>query len=213
MAAPFNYPEISIPDSELCKKATQLVAEVSDISLYNHCVRTYLFGEILGQRDGLKYDRELLYLGAVMHDLGFTKRFDGNQRFEVDGADAAQAFLLEHGLPEEKAEIVWDAIALHTSIGIASRKQPEIALVHLGAGVDVLGLRVEDLAPQTLERVIEAYPRKGWNKTCLELLISQVRGKPQAAAFTWMAEIGRTHVHGFACPSFDDMIHNNPFDE
>jgi hypothetical protein len=213
MAAPFNFTEISIPDSELAKKATQLVAEVSTKSLYNHCIRTYLFAEILGQHDRLKYDRELLYLGAVMHDLGFTERFDGNQRFEVDGADAAQAFLTEHGLPQEKAQIVWDAIALHTSIGIASRKQPEIALVHLGAGMDAFGLRAEDIPQETVEKAIEAYPRLGWNRACLELVISQVKRKPQAAAFTWMAEVGRTHVHGFACPSFDDVIRNSPFDE
>ena len=195
MVAPINLTEISIPDSDLCKKATQLAAEVSGKSLYNHCIRTYLFGEILGRRDRLKCDRELLYLGAVMHDLGLTERFDGNQRFEVDGADAAQAFLLEHGLPEEKAQIVWDAIALHTSIGIASRKQPEIALVHLGSGMDAFGLRLEDIPPETVERVLDAYPRLGWNQASLKLFISQVKRKPQVAAFTWMAEVGRTHVH------------------
>lgn len=74
-----------------------------------------------------------------MHDLGLTERFDAEQRFEVNGADAARAFVLEQGLSDEKAEIVWDAIALHTSIGIAIRKQPEIALVHLGATADLLG--------------------------------------------------------------------------
>ncbi len=127
-----------IPDSEICQKATQLVAAVSPTFLCNHCLRTFLFGDLLGQRDGLKCDRELLYLGAVMHDLGLTDRFDGEQRFEVDGADAARAFVLEHRLPDEKAEIVWEAITLHTSLGIASRKQPEIALVCLVVGQDLI---------------------------------------------------------------------------
>ena len=99
----------SIPDSEICKKATQLVTEISPTSLCNHCIRTFLFGDLLGIRDGLKCDRELLYLGAIMHDLGLTERFDAEQRFEVNGADAARAFVLEHGLSDEKAEIVWDA--------------------------------------------------------------------------------------------------------
>ena len=152
-----------IPDSEICQKATQLVAAVSPTFLCNHCLRTFLFGDLLGQRDGLKCDRELLYLGAVMHDLGLTDRFDGEQRFEVDGADAARAFILEHGLPDEKAEIVWDAIALHTSLGIASRKQPEIALVCLGASADVLGERIADIPPETVEQVIDVYPRLCFN--------------------------------------------------
>jgi hypothetical protein len=129
----------------LCAEAS---TEVSPTFLCHHCIRTFLFSDLLGQRDGLKCDRELLYLGAVMHDLGLTERFDGEQRFEVDGADAARAFVLEHGLSDEKAEVVWDAIALHTSIGIVSRKQPEMALVHLGASADVL----DRLLPVRVER-------------------------------------------------------------
>ena len=213
MSFSINSTEFSIPDSELAKKATQLVAEVSPKFLYHHCVRSYLFGDILGKRDGIKYDRELLYLGAVLHDLGLTERFDGEQRFEVDGADAARAFVLKHGLSDEKAEIVWDAIALHTSIGIASRKQPEIALVHLGVSADILGMGLEDIEPEIIERVIDNYSRLGCNQGVMELIISQVKQKPQTAAFTWMADIGKRHVHGFVCPTFEESIRNSLFDE
>ena len=174
----------------------------------------YLFGEILGKRNGLKYDRELLYLGAVMHDLGLTEKFDsGDQRFEVDGADAAQTFVLEHGLSAEKAEIVWDAIALHTSSGIASRKQPEIALVHLGAGADLFGMGLEDIEPETIEKVVDDYARLGINTLAIKSLISQIKQKPQATALTWMADFGRCHVHGFTCPTIEELIRNSPFDE
>lgn len=204
---------LSIPDSELAKKATQLVDKASPKFLYNHCLRTYLFAEAIGRRDGLKYDRELLYLGALMHDLGLTEKFDGNQRFEVDGADAARMFLLEHELSAEKAEIIWDAIALHTSIGIASRKQPEIALVHVGAGADIFGLRLPDISPEVVEQIVNAYPRLDINRSITDLLVSQVKRKPQVAAFTWLADLGRCHIHGFNCPSFDDMICNSPFTE
>ncbi|HEY9846232.1 MAG TPA: HD domain-containing protein [Candidatus Caenarcaniphilales bacterium] len=213
MVLPISLAEISVPDSELAQKATRLVAEVSPKFLYHHCLRTYLFGEILGRRDTLNYDPELLYLSAVMHDLGLTEQFDGEQRFEVDGADAARAFVTEHGLPEEKAELVWDAIALHTSIGIASRKQPEIALVQLGASLDVFGLQAEAIAPETLERVIDAYPRQGFNKALTELLVSQVKRKPQVVPFTWLAEVGRCHIHGFVCPSYQDLLRQSPFPE
>ena len=214
MATAINWSEFSIPDSKIAKKATRLVAEVSPKSLYNHCIRTFIFGEILGKRDRLKYDRELLYLGAVMHDLGLTEKFDsGEQRFEVDGADVAREFVLKHGLSAEKAEIVWDAVALHTSSGIASRKQPEIALVHLGAGADLFGMGLEDIAPETVEQVIDAYSRLGLNSLAMESIISQIKQKPQAAALTWMTDLGRCHVHGFACPTFAELIRNSPFDE
>ncbi len=203
----------AIPDSKICQKATQLVTEVSPTFLCHHCMRTFLFGDLLGQRDGLNYDRELLYLGALMHDLGLTERFDGEQRFEVDGADAARAFVLERGLSDEKAEAVWDAIALHTSIGIACRKQPEIALVHLGASADVLGMRICDIPSETVEQVIDAYPRLGFNQAMTELLASQVKRKPQAAAFTWLAEVGRCCVHGFISPNWNEMLAASPFTE
>lgn len=211
MPAPINLTEITIPDSELCMKATQLVEAASPKFLCNHCIRTYFFGGLLGQRNALKYDRELFYLGAVLHDLGLTEKFSGGQRFEVDGADAARGFVIEHGLSEEKAEIVWDAIALHTSIGIAARKQPEIALVHLGSGVDFFGLRLEDIDSETVEKVFEAYPRLGATKALQELLVSEITKKPHAAAFTWMADVGRTYIPGFVCSSFDDVVKNSPF--
>jgi len=108
----FHLGELSIPDSELALKATKLVAEISPQFLYHHCMRTFLFANLIGQRQEMKIDRELLYLGAIMHDLGLTERFDGDQRYEVDGADAAREFLLQHGLPKDRAEVVWDAIAL-----------------------------------------------------------------------------------------------------
>lgn len=201
----------TIPDSEICQKATKLVAEVSPKFLCNHCIRTFLFGDLLGQRDGLKCDRELLYLGAVLHDLGLTEKFDGEQRFEVESADAARAFVLEQGLPEEQAEVVWDAIALHTSLGIACRKQPEIALVHLGASADVLGLRLSDLSPETVEQILDAYPRLGFNQAMTELLVSQVKRKPHTAAFTWLAEVGRGCIHGFTTPNWQMMLRQSPF--
>jgi hypothetical protein len=205
--------ELTLPDSELAKKATQLVMDVSPQFLYYHCIRAFLFAELIGRQREMKYDRELLYLGALMHDLGLTERFDGNQRFEVDGADAARSFLLQHGLSEEKAETVWDAIALHTSIGIASRKTPEIALVHLGVTMDVSGLGLEELPPEIVDRAIETYPRIGCNQALLESIVSQVKRKPQTAAFTWMAEVGRHYIHDFDCPTFAQILSNNPLDK
>lgn len=127
------------PDSEIARKATRLVAETSPQFLYHHAIRAFLFGDALGRRDGLKYDRELLYLGAIMHDLGLNDRFFGEQRFEVEGADVAHRFAIENKLSDEKAEIIWDAIALHTTVGVALRKRPEIALVCLGTSADTGG--------------------------------------------------------------------------
>jgi HD domain len=202
----------SIPDSALAQKATRLVKEVSPNFLYNHCLRTFVFAQMIGARQGMNYDRELLYFGTIMHDLGLTERFDGEQRYEVNGADAARSFLLQNQVSEHKAELVWDAIALHTSIGIPTCKQPEIALVHIGAGVDVAGIGLEDLPPEIIEQAIEAFPRLNCGKALLDLILGQIKRKPESITFTWMSEIGRCHVHGFSCPTIADLLLENPLD-
>jgi hypothetical protein len=210
MTMPFY--EMSIPDSELVQKATRLVQELSPQFLYHHCLRTFAFADLIGRQQEMRYDRELLYLSAIMHDLGLTERFDGHQRYEVDGADAAKSFLIENHVPDRKAELVWDAIALHTSVGIASRKQPEVALGQVGASMDVGGFRLNDLPREVVEQVLEAYPRLNCGQALLELILGQIKRKPEAIAFTWMSEIGRCHVHGFTCPTIADLIQNNPLD-
>src|SRR5262245_63592863 len=154
---------IGAPDSELCARATALVAELSPPFLFNHGVRSFLFADVIGEHDGLTYDRELLYLSAMLHDLGLTESYVGaDQRFEVEGADRARAFLVEHGLPDEKADVVWDAIALNTSFGIALRKGAEVALTHLGASADFLGTRLADVNPHTVAQIVEEYPRRNF---------------------------------------------------
>lgn len=200
-----------IPDSTLCRKATALVQKVSPAFLHHHCLRTYLFGQQLGKTNQLAFDPELFYLAAMMHDLGLTDAFEGKQRYEVDGADAARKFARKHGLPDEKAEIVWDAIALHTSIGIASRKRPEIALVHLGASLDIFGMGLDSLSADFVHRVFEDYPRGDLNGALTELFVGQIERKPQVVPFTWLAEVGRCCVHGFSCPSYQDLVDNTPF--
>jgi hypothetical protein len=213
MPTKLPYSESSIPDSKLANKAKQLVQAVSPQFLYHHCLRTFMFADLIGQQQEMKYDQELLYLGAIMHDLGLTERFDAHQRYEVDGADAAKSFLLENQVAEEKAELVWDAIALHTSTGIASRKQPEIALIQIGASMDVGGFRIADLPREAIEEILTLYPRLNCGQALLDLILTQIKRKPQAIAFTWMSEIGRCQVHGFNCPTIADLLQNNPLDK
>jgi hypothetical protein len=174
--------------------------------------RTWWFAEFLGQQRGLKYDRETVYLAALLHDLGLTNEFSADQRFEVDGADAASRFLLENGYSKSKTELVWDAIALHSSAGIADRKQPEIALIYLGAHVDVMGLNIEQITPSLIEDALALYPRIGMKAAFTEAVAEVARKKPFTAIGTGLADVGRRHIHDFDCPNVCDLIDNAPFD-
>ena len=203
---------ITAPDSGLTRKAASLIERIHSKPMLHHLHRTWWFSEFIGKRRGLKYDRELLYLASIMHDLGLTEEFSADQRFEVDGADAASRFLIEHGYPEEKAEIVWDAIALHSSAGIADRKQPEVALLHFGAHVDVFGLRLDEITPALVDETLALYPRIGMKAAFTEAVADVVRKKPHTALGTGLVDVGRRHVHGFDCPNVCDLINDAPFD-
>ncbi|WP_055135037.1 HD domain-containing protein [Pseudomonas corrugata] len=212
MSTPIIIGGISAPDSELARKASNLVEHVHSKPLLHHVHRTWWFADLLGRARGLKYDREAVYLAALLHDLGLTQEFAADQRFEVDGADAASKFLRANGYAEQKAELVWDAIALHSSAGIADRKQPEIALIYMGAHVDVMGLRLEEITPSLVEDTLALYPRIGMKAAFTQAVAEVARKKPFTAIGTGLADVGRRHIHGFDCPNVCDLIDNAPFD-
>jgi hypothetical protein len=205
---------VGAPDSELCQRATALVAELSPPFLFNHCARSFLFGDAIGQRDRLQYDRELLYLSALLHDLGLTDAYvGGDQRFEVEGADRARAFLVEHGLPEGKADVVWDAIALNTSFGIALRKGPEIALTHLGVSADFLGTRLADVSPETVAQIVREYPRPDFISAATNLLAGCARRKPQFVPGTFLEMVVHSHAPDLRVPTWADLLAQSPWKE
>jgi len=204
---------IRIPDSHLAAEATELARETSSPFLFNHVMRTYLFGALIGKRRGLKLDLELFYLGAALHDLGLTERFRGPERFEVDGANAAREFLKQRGVPEETVGVVWDAIALHTVRGVPPYKQPEVALVHAGAGIDVTGRGLQDLSAGEVDEVLKAYPRLDFKRVFPQAIADMLASKPETAFYNFAADIAERLILGFQAPNFLDVILAAPFEE
>jgi hypothetical protein len=153
---------IKIPDSKMARDLTQFIRDTESELLFNHSTRVYLFGALTGERKALKFDPELLYVGAMFHDIGLTDMYRQSQlRFEVDSANAARDFLRSYRIPEASVEIVWDAIALHTTPGIPEHKKPEVALVTSGVEMDVLGIAYEQFTAAQREAVVAAHPRGG----------------------------------------------------
>jgi hypothetical protein len=152
---------IRVPDSAIARAATQLVRDTEDDLLYNHSRRVFFWGAISGERRGLSYDPELLYLGAMFHDMGLTKAHSSlNLRFEVDGANAAREFMKGYGVSERDIEDVWTAIALHTTPGIPEHMRPTIALVTAGVEMDVLGIAYHDFTHEQRDHVCAHHPRE-----------------------------------------------------
>src|SRR5580704_9342355 len=151
---------VRIPDTALCNAALDLLESCSPEFLCTHCLRTYIFGSLAVRSLGRSVaDEEAAFCGAALHDLGLVPPYRRDNRFEVDGADAAREFCSKHRVPPERTDLIWEAIALHTSAGIATRLAAEIALVHLGAGLELFGLGLDQVPPQVVEEVVKQYPR------------------------------------------------------
>jgi hypothetical protein len=203
---------IQLVDSKVAKEATQLLLESAPPYLFNHSVRTYLFGALLGKQAKRKWDEELLYLACVLHDLGLTERFASDLPFEIAGAEAARRFLEEHEVPTERAGIIWDGIAMHPS-AIASFKRPEIALVAAGAAADVVGSDIIRIAPVVRTEVLYAFPRLGFKKAFVRTCVEVVRHHPAGAGRSFMRDIGEREVAVFSVPNICDLITKAPFDD
>ena len=200
------------PDTRVCIAAMELARDHSPRFLFNHVMRTFAFGRAAGGLQSAQYDEEMFFLGAVLHDLGLVEKFIGRDRFEIDGADAAADFLSRQGYSDKKIAVIWDAIALHATLGIPQRKQPEIALVQLGAGIDVGAIPRSLVTPQTMEIILAEYPRLGFKKAMLEAMGAVVRRKPMTGAINLMGEIGRELEH-LQIPTFCDVVRHAEFDE
>src|SRR5271156_4434367 len=158
----FAVEGIRIPDTTLAREITEFVRSTESVLLFHHSSRVYYWGALAGKRRGLSFDPELLYAGAMFHDMGLThEHSSADERFEVDGANAARDFLRSHGIAQHDIDTVWTAIALHTTPGIPQHMRPVVALVTAGVEMDVLGLEFDAFTAQQRHEVCEHHPRGG----------------------------------------------------
>ncbi|MET9169357.1 HD domain-containing protein, partial [Streptomyces cellulosae] len=130
---------VAIPDSTLAREATELIRDTTPPLIYHHSRRVFLFGSLQAAARGLRPDPELLYVAALFHDTGLVEPYrSDDQRFEMDGADQARAFLLRHGLSESDANTVWTAVALHTTPEVPYKMAAEVAATTAGVETDVV---------------------------------------------------------------------------
>jgi hypothetical protein len=154
-----------------------------------------------------------LAVSAVLHDLGLTDRYTAENRFEVDGANAARAFLKDRGISTEQTQVVWDSIALHTTPTIALHKEPEVAMTHTGIAVDVLGVGLDRIPQGTQRAVLAEFPRVAFKNQFRACLCNVVRRKPVTCFDNILRDFGSRYVEGFTAPSFADLFANAPFSE
>jgi hypothetical protein len=205
---------IQIPDSTIAKQATELLLTYGNEFLYNHSLRVFIFASLKGNRTKTSFDPELLYVSSVFHDLGLTAQYSSpDLRFEVDGANAAREFLKGHGLPNNSLQLVWDAIALHTTIGIAEHKEAEVALLYSGVGLDVMGDGYENLSKDNREEIIAAYPRPGFKNKIIPAFFEGFKHKTETTFGNIKADVCAFMIPHFERKNFCDCILHSPWSE
>lgn len=197
---------VQLPDSALCQAATELAQRVSEPFLFNHVMRSCVYAEFLGQQRQQRYDRELLYLSTLLHDLGLTSLAPLRERFEVEGADLAKDFLARQGMSEAAIELAWDAIALHTTAGIPARKQPVVALCHLGIACDIRGAVDNHELDALRAPVREAYPWLALQRELPATLVGLFRKSPAAVSSHAVADACDRLVPGFRRFNLCDVL-------
>lgn len=205
---------VDIPDTKLVAEATTLVREAADDLLFNHSRRVFLWGMLKARARGLVVDPEFAYVGGLFHDLGLTPRHrTADQRFELDGADLARDFLLEHGRSQEDARNVWLAIALHTTPEIPHRLPADTAVVTLGVETDVLGLELGQISDEDRAAVVAAHPRPNFKHQILQHFYEGMAERPDTTFGTMNDDVLAHFDPTFKRADFVAIIQSNAWPE
>ena len=203
--------EVKIPETKLAREITKLVRDTESQLLFHHSSRVYYFGALAGKRQGLRFDPELLYAGAMFHDMGLTKKHGSKtERFEVDGANVARDFLRGQGISLYEIDLVWTAIALHTTPGIPQHMHPVIALVTAGVEMDVLGLAYKKYSDGEREAVVRAHPRpEHFKEEIIQAFYNGIKHKPGTTFGNVKADVIADKEPKFRPGNFCSVIRNS----
>jgi HD domain len=205
---------VTVPDTGLARDATDLVRDSTTDLIFNHSRRVFWFGSLQGRNRGLSFDPELLYVGAMFHDLGLNEQFrSSGRRFEVDSADEARRFLHGHGVPEDSVRRVWTAIALHTTPGVPEFMEPEVALVTAGVEYDVLGIGYDDVSPADRAEITALHPRPDFKRSILQAFTEGMAPRPETTFGTVNADVLERFDPAYHRENFVDIIEGSDWPE
>jgi hypothetical protein len=206
---------VGIPDTKLARQITELVRDTASPLLFHHSSRVYYFGALAGKHRDLSFDPELLYAGAMFHDLGLTPRYSSaEERFEVDGANAARDFLHGHRISQADIDTVWTAIALHTTPGIPRHMHPVVALVTAGVEMDVLGLTYPEYSDAERKAVVHAHPRSvHFKEDIIQAFYDGIKHKPETTFGNVKADVLADKDSTFKRVNFCQVIRGSAWPE
>jgi hypothetical protein len=204
---------VGVPDGPLIAAAIEYARRLSEPYLFNHAMRSWLFAELMGRTMGINYDREVVAVGTILHDIGLTAGVSGPNRFEVNGADAALSFIRGRGLSDRRAQLIWDLVALNSTPSLALHKESEVAVGTMGIGLDYGGFGVDALQPGDVSRILGAFPRLKMKHSFSEACCRLVTERPETSHDNFLRDFGERFVPGYKAVSTVDLLMNAPFDD
>ncbi|MFI0189492.1 HD domain-containing protein [Streptomyces sp. NPDC017082] len=203
---------VEIPGTPAVAEATDFLRDRTNPLLFHHSRRVFLFSSLHARELGLRPDAELLYIAAMFHDTGLLIPFSGaRQRFELDGADHARAFLRDRGFSRQAGDTVWTAIALHSTPGIPGRMGPEIAATNYGVLTDAVGWGLDRLDDGRLAEIVAAHPRGDFKKEFLQAFVDGLKDRPDTTYGTVNADVLEHFVPGFRRTSMVQRVLDAPW--
>jgi hypothetical protein len=191
---------LTIPDSPAARAAEELAAAAQPRALTSHGVRSYAWGALLGLSESRSFESEVLYVAALLHDIGLLESHDRGNDFEADGAAAAHELLTAVGWDAARADRAAHAIRDHWN-GPDDENEVESLLLAYGTSVDVGGWRVQEFDRDTFDDVVATAPRDGFKRQFIELVEKQAAAKP----WCHLAPLA-------ASPAFAERVLAAPFD-
>jgi len=204
---------VLVPDSPLVSRAIEYARANSEAYLYNHVMRSWLFAVTLAQLKQAAHDPEVLAVATLLHDLGLAKAFSGPLRFEVEGANAARAFARKEGIDDRRAQLIWDGVALNSTLSIALYKEAEVALCTAGIGLDWAGIGYDALTEAQMAAILDAFPRLDMKRQFARATCRIVEARPDTTYDNFARDFGERFVPGYRRISTVDYLFNSPFKE
>ena len=204
---------VRVPDSPLITDAIEYAQKLCEPYLFNHAMRSWLFAAKIGQAKHIDCDFEVVATGTILHDIGLSAAVPGANRFEVNGASAARSFVKERGISDRRAQLVWDLVALNSTVSIALHKEPEVALGTMGIGLDYGGFFIELVPSADIAEILRAFPRLEMKNKFADACCRLVTAKPETSSDNFLRDFGERYVPGYKPISTVDLLMNAPFEE
>jgi hypothetical protein len=204
---------VRIPDTDLARRAAAFSRRSCPDFLFNHSMRTFLFGAAFAAHHKLTFDAEAAFVAASLHDLGLLPTFATPENtFEVDGANAAESFARSQGARAAESNVVWSAVAMHALRRQFIARQPgAVLVVNSGAAADFAGPDRNDIDQARIDEIVAAFPRLHFKSRFLVMLADHCRRKPDSQRSTWLEGFCHATVPQSPVSSVASALANAPF--